>query len=408
MVTDLVRARNAVAIVFGLVGLAMATWLSRIPQVRDNLEVTAGELGRVLLTMAVGSVLALPTSPAVVNRIGTSRAVAGGALVAGIGMALAGVGAGPLASVPPVAAGLFALGYGFALWDVSMNVEGAAVERRLGRSIMPRLHAGFSLGTVVGAGLGAVAAAAHLPVGWQFGVVGVIVIAVAGLASRAFLPAGDTGPAGAGAPAGPPVPRFRIWHAWREPRTVLVGVLVLAFALSEGIASDWLAVGMVDGLGVSHATGAIGLGVFVGAMTVGRTLGTRIIDRHGRVRALRASALIGAVGVLLVAVPTVPAVAFAGTAIWGLGTALGFPVGMSAGADDPHRAAVRVSVVASIAYSAFLAGPPLLGALGDQVGVQRALLVAAGVLAVGGAVAAATRPLAGQPAGTPATAATTG
>lgn len=403
--TDLVRARNAVAIVFGLAGLAMATWLSRIPQVRDNLDLTAGELGRVLLTMALGSVLALPTSPMVVNRIGASRAVAGGALVAGAGMVLVGVGAGALASVPPVAAGLFALGYGFAVWDVSMNVEGAAVERRLGRSIMPRLHAGFSLGTVAGAGLGAVAAAVRLPLGWHIGVVGAIVIGVAALAARAFLPAAGAGPDG---PAGPAGRRFRIWHAWREPRTVLVGVLVMAFALSEGIASDWLAVGMVDGLGVSHATGAVGLGVFVGAMTVGRTLGTRIIDRYGRVRALRASAALGGVGVLLVAVPTVPAVAFAGAVVWGLGTALGFPVGMSAGADDPQRAAVRVSVVASIAYSAFLAGPPLLGALGDQVGVQRALLVAAGALAVGGAVAAATRPLAERPAGAPATAAATG
>jgi fucose permease len=401
---DIVRARNAVATVFILAGLAMASWLSRIPQVRDLLELSAGELGRVLLAMAVGSVIALPTAALVVNRLGAARAVAGGALASGCGLSLVGSGAGLLASVPAVMTGLFALGYGFALWDVSMNVEGAAVERRLGRSIMPRLHAGFSLGTVAGAGLGALAAAVGLPVVWHIGVVAALVIGVAALASRSFLPAAGTDPR---QPADPRGRRFRTWHAWREPRTVLVGVLVLAFALSEGIASDWLAVGLIDGFGVSHATGAIGLGVFVSAMTVGRTLGTQVIDRYGRVRVLRVSAVLGAAGVLLVVLPTAPPVAFAGAVVWGLGTALGFPVGMSAGADDPRRAAVRVSVVASIAYTAFLAGPPLLGALGDQIGVQRALLVAAGALAVGAAVASATRPLS-VPAAEPATAAARG
>ena len=100
------------------------------------------------------------------------------------------------------------------------------------------------------------------------------------------------------------------------------------------------------------------------------------------------------VGLLLVVFGAVLPLALAGAVLWGLGAALGFPVGMSAAADDPRRAAGRVSVVASIGYVAFLAGPPAIGLLGDHVGVLRALTLAAGLLAIAILVAGACKPLA--------------
>lgn len=384
-----IRARNAVATTFVLAGFMLASWLSRIPEVRDHLELTPGQLGRVLLAFALGSVVALPTAGLVVNRFGAGRAVALGVAPSGAGLVLVGFVGGHLALPAAVAAGLVVIGYGTGLWDVAMNVEGAAVERRLGRSIMPRLHAGFSIGTVAGAGLGAGAVAVQLPVAVHLGAAGVIVSVVGLVATRSFLPADARAADGAAADQ----PRPSLWQAWREPRTLLIGVLVLAFALGEGIAYDWLAIGLVDGLGVSNAAGAGGLAVFVTAMTVARTFGTLAIDRFGRVRVLRSSAALAAAGVLLVVLGGSFPLALIGAVAWGLGIALGFPVGMSAGADDPQRAAIRVSVVASIAYTAFLAGPPLLGWIGDHAGVQRALLVAAAAMGVGALAAGATRRL---------------
>jgi cyanate permease len=94
--------------------------------------------------------------------------------------------------------------------------------------------------------------------------------------------------------------------------------------------------------------------------------------------------------------------AFAGALLWGLGASLGFPVGMSAAADDPQHAAARVSVVASIGYLAFLAGPPLLGFLGDHIGVLHALLVVVALALPALLVTPATRPLpVAEPAGSP-------
>jgi MFS family permease len=133
--------------------------------------------------------------------------------------------------------------------------------------------------------------------------------------------------------------------------------------------------------------------VFLGAMTLGRWFGPGLLDRHGRVPVLRVSGLIALVGLVLVVFGGALPVAMVGAALWGLGTALGFPVGMSAAADDPAHAAGRVSVVASIGYVAFLAGPPLIGFIGDEVGTLRALTATAGVVGLGLLVSGACRPL---------------
>jgi len=153
-------------------------------------------------------------------------------------------------------------------------------------------------------------------------------------------------------------------------------------AFVEGSANDWLAVGLGDGYGTSHDVGVAGFAVFVAAMTVGRLLGPVLLDRFGRVAALRGCAGLAVAGVLLfVLAPSVP-LAVVGAAAWGVGASLGFPLGMSAAADEEVNAAARVSVVSSVGYAAFLAGPPLLGQLGDHVGVLSALLAAAVAAAV--------------------------
>jgi fucose permease len=181
--------------------------------------------------------------------------------------------------------------------------------------------------------------------------------------------------------------------AWREPGTLLIGLLVLGFAFMEGSANDWLAVAMVDGYGTSEALGAIGFGLFVSAMTIGRLFGGAALDRFRRVTVVRMSALTALIGLLLVLLSGVTVVALAGAALWGLGTSLGFPIGMTAAADDPQWAAARVSVVSSIGYTAFLAGPPLIGLMAQRTGILRALFIVSGALALALLTSNASRPL---------------
>jgi MFS family permease len=147
---------------------------------------------------------------------------------------------------------------------------------------------------------------------------------------------------------------------------------------------------------VSPAVGTLGFAVFLAAMTGARWAGPPLLDRYGRVPVVRLLALL-AVGGLVLFVFGNPVVAFLGALLWGAGASLGFPVGMSAGADDPARAAGRVSVIASLGYCAFLGGPPLIGLLGHQVTVLKALLVVAVLLAVATAIAGTLRPPVAEP-----------
>ncbi|HVL83751.1 MAG TPA: MFS transporter [Pseudonocardia sp.] len=380
------RARTAVVVAFAVNGSAFAALLSRGPALRDGLGLSAAGFGLLLLCLSAGAVAGLPAAGPLVHRLGAARVVAGGALLVAAGFAAVATGLAT-GAVPVAAAGLAAAGLGMGTWDVAMNVEGAEVERRLGRSLMPRLHAAFSLGTVAGAGIGVGTAAAGLPLAVQVGAIAALSPLVTVPATRAFTPA--TAPqAGAVGGSGTLV-------AWREPRTLALGLLVLGFAFTEGTANDWLAVALVDGYGLGEAGGAAGFGLFVAAMTAARLAGVRVLDRFGRVAVLRAAAGLALAGVVLVTQGVLaggPAVAMAGAVLWGLGTALGFPVGMSAAADDPARAAARVSVVSAIGYTAFLAGPPLIGLLAERAGILRSLLVVVGALALAVLAIPAARP----------------
>ncbi|MGW6929149.1 MFS transporter [Lentzea sp. NPDC054927] len=361
-----VRAAAAgVAVTFGLNGVAMATWFARVPAARDALGLTAGALGLLLLMGSAGACLAMVSAGEVTHRLGPARTVRLSAVMVAAGLALAGAGIGTWPSVPLTAVGIFVLGYGSGTCDVAMNVEAAEVERALGRAVMPRFHAMWSLGTVLAAGLASLVAWAALPVTWHLTGVALVVGGGTLVAARAYrFGAGEAHGKSSG-----------VMAAWREPRTLLIGLFVLVLAFTEGTANDWLAVAFVDGHAFDPAGGAVVFAVFVTTMTVGRTAGTVALDRWGRVPVLAVSMLLAAAGAAVAVLGGSPVLAVAGVALWGLGAALGFPVGMSAAADDPARAAARVSVVAVIGYTAFLAGPPLVGLLGNEVGVLRALLV---------------------------------
>ena len=408
MATEVALWRNAVVVAYAMSGVAFASWVSRLPAIRDGLDLTPGTIGLLLLCMTAGSFLSVSASGLIVLRFGSKRTIRIGSIMVGCGLVLAGFGTSVLVNPLAVAAGLAVIGLGTASWNTASNVEGAAVERAVRRHIMPRLHGAFSLGTVAGAGMGAWAAGAGTPVFWHLAAVGVLVaVSVATAASwfradttpvaaeESFKPAKpdtvedpSTGPlpvisqAAMGRREEPLDNKRQIAQAWRDRRTLLLGVLVLGLALAEGAAGDWVALALADGHGQSDAAGAAGYGLFVTFMTIGRFAGTVVLDRFGRVPVMRWCAALAVLGLGLFVFAPVPWVAYVALAVWGLGASLGFPVGMSAAADDPAKAAARVSVVSTIGYGAFLCGPPLLGLLAEHVGILHSLLAVMVMLVV--------------------------
>jgi MFS family permease len=382
------RARNADLVVFAVNGFALASWMSRIPDIKQFLDLTPGSLSLLLLAISAGSLIGLPLAGRVAHRFGAAWTVRLGMFLAMPGQALAAVavqfGHSPWWVVP----GLLLVGFGNGVWDVSQNFEGTRIETALGKAIMPWFHAAFSGGTVVAALIGALLTHLKVPVLAHIGVVVVIGFVAVLWGTGRFLPTLDEGVDQEAHDASLKGQR----SAWLEPRTLLVGTIVLAAAFAEGTANDWMAVAFVDGHQLSNAMGVVAFAVFLIFMTAGRILGTGLLDRYGRVVVLRVLFAMAIVGCLLVVFgPTW--LAFIGAAIWGVGASLGFPVGMSAAADDPARAPLRLSVVTTIGYTAFLAGPPLLGLLGDHFGVLRALIVVGALSLIAMLVVPITKPL---------------
>jgi MFS family permease len=378
------RAKVAVGVTFGTNGLAYAGWLARAPAARHDLGLSPAGFGLLLLFLSAAAIAAIPLAGPLVQRVGPARAVLLGSTSVVLGLLGLGGGAA-LGSIPLAGAGLVLAGLGNSTWDVAMNVEGADVERRLGRTVMPRFHAGFSLGTVLGAGLSAIFAAMGVSLAAQLFLTAAVAAAIMIVTVRRFLPH-PVVPAGERRP-------MSVGQAWRTPRILLIGLIMLGFGFTEGTANDWLAISLVDGYKASETIGAVGFGTFVTAMTVGRMAGGPAIERWGRVAVLRLTAATAALGLILVVVHVGVPLALAGSLLWGAGASLGFPIGMSSAADDPLRAAINVSVAGAIGYGAFLAGPPLVGFLAQHFGVLRAILCVFGALAIGVAASRAARPL---------------
>jgi len=373
--------------IFATNGLLFATWVSRLPAVRERLDASEPELGAALLCVAIGSLVSMPATGWLCDRFGARRVL----MVAMTACASAFELAVLAPSVPLLGATLVLVGGTYGMWDVAMNASGHQVELNGGRPLMPGFHGAFSLGGLTGAGLGALAAGTGL-MPWAHMATGAVLAVIIGLVVVPHVleplrhhpsPASDTPRRGRRIPM----------------RLVALGLLTACTTLGEGAAADWGALFLHDERGASESTAAVGYAVFSCAMAIGRFGGTWALARISRVRALRLSGvIISAALVLLVAVDLIP-LSLAAMAGWGFGVAIVFPAAMSAAAEHSARPAQGIAMVATIGYGGFLVGPPLIGFLAGHVGLGVALWVVAALGVVLFVLAPAASP--GSTHGTP-------
>jgi fucose permease len=361
--------RNALFVVFLINGLGFSTWLARVPAIRDGLGLSTAEVAALLFTGALGAVSGLAFSSHIIAWVGQRNTIVFFGLLGLTGLVGIGWGSTALSSYTVTLVAIIAAGAGNGIADVAMNVEGASVERALSRNVMPWFHAFWSLGTVTGAGLAALASFVGIGLAAHASAIGLILTALLLLVSR-FL--SDDSESGVAEENSQTTLRERL-AVWKEPRTIAIGLIALGMAFAEGSANDWLALAMVDGRDVSNATGALWFGLFTAGMMTGRIGGVWVLDRFGRVPVLQGSAVLAVGGLAMVILIPQLGLSAVGTILWGIGSSLGFPVAMSAAADNPRGSAARVSAVATLAYGAFLIGPPLIGGIGSQVGLLVAL-----------------------------------
>lgn len=362
-----------------MTGFGIASWVTRTPAVRQDLGASIEAMGFVLFGLSIGSMTGILGAGALIRRLGTRPLVLVGAALPVLGILLVGLCA-PTQLAAGVWAGLFLVGFGAGVAEIGLNVEAAAVERLTDRPVVPVLHACFSLGTVAGGIVGIVMTAARTPVVVHLPIAAVVMAALAVFAATNLRPLPRTE---ATSDAGPPRPETTgRRRSVITLQLVFIAVITLAMAFAEGAASDWLPLLMTTDHDAPEVLGSLVFTGFALAMLVGRSAGTPLVTRFGRGTVVRACAVVGLVGVLVVVVSPSPFVTAGAAVVWGLGIALGFPLAVSAAGDHPTDGDRRVSVVATAGYIAFLVGPPALGFLGEHLGLRIAMLVPAALLAI--------------------------
>ncbi|MEV8625116.1 MFS transporter [Streptomyces sp. NPDC051079] len=375
------RLRSALTLFFALDGFLFAGWVVRIPAIKQQTGASAGDLGLALLGVSAGAVVTMTLTGRLCRRYGSHPVTVVTAVLLSLSLAL------PPLTRSPLALGLVLLVFGAAYGGINVAMNSAAVDlvAALRRPVMPSFHAAFSLGGMVGAGLGGLVAGSLSPTAHLLGltVVGLLLTAAAGPvllrhpspAPPEALPANRPGAANTSTarPAG-------------ARRAVLVfGVIALCTAYGEGALADWGALHLAQDLDAHPGVAAAGYSLFALTMTAGRLSGTALLERLGQTRTLVVGGLTAAAGMLLGALaPTVWA-ALLGFAVTGLGLANIFPVAVArAGA---LAGPSGVATASTLGYGGMLLGPPSIGFLADWFSLPVALttvaLLAAGAAAMG-------------------------
>jgi MFS family permease len=387
--TGLARWRLAITAAFGLGGIAVSAWGPRLPAIKAGLGVGTATIGLLLAGVTVGAILGLLASTPVLHWLGSRRALGGAILLIAASMAVMGL-ALVLGSVPLLAVAFVIIGAGIGTLDVLINVEGAAVEQAAGRTLMPMMHAAWSIGAAIGSGVGAACAALGVSPAAQL-IGEAVVIAAAALATATGIPHGRR--EAAAQPKQDRAARIRHWlHGWLDVRLLLIGLVMLGVELGEGSANSWLTLAVRGNHGQTAAVAALFFTVFAVSEGLTRIFAGPVVDRLGRVLTIRLTTALGLIGIAAFILAGNRWIVLLGVVLWAVGVSMGFPLGMSAAAESGPDPAARISVVASIGYFANLAGPPAIGALAQSGGLLNSMWLIAGMFVAAFAAAGSLGP----------------
>ncbi|MEV6226324.1 MFS transporter [Saccharopolyspora shandongensis] len=371
------RARWAVTAYFVITGAALGTWTARIPAIKQDLGLDDAQVTLALFAVAAGSVLAMQIVGHLADRLGSARVLG----PAGIAMSASLLLPGIAGNLPALVAALLLFGAGHGTVDVAMNTHALQVQRRYGRPIVSTFHAMFSVGGLLGAGAGALAAHAAIGVGAHFALVAAALGVVSLIARRALLP--PEAPA-----TGKPVRQRGI-----SPGIVFLGVLAFFCSLGEGSMADWSPLYLHDVLQTSPAVAATGYAVFSAMMAVFRFLGDFLVARLGPVLLVRCCGAVAGVGLGGALLLHHPVAAIIGFALFGIGLSCIIPqVFNAAGNRDPSRSGRDLAQVSTLGYGGLLAGPVVIGLVTSWTDLTTGLAIPAVLAAFVALSAAAVRP----------------
>lgn len=393
----------AIGTIFFVNGATFGSWAPRLPEIRERLAVSDTVLGLTLVGGGLGGLVMSLVSGLLVDRVGSRAATVWTALVLLVVM--------PLVAVVPLPALFFilllAIGGFDGLTDVAMNTQAIELQKGVSRSILNRMHATWSIGTLVSGVITSALATTWITLGWQLTVTALVLGAMVLVASRFLLapepmhsvgPATDlpTGTTGAGTAASPAQtavadttavettpgehPAVETAAAAAPPSSArpsrrllagLFGIGVLA-VLVELPPTEWAALLMEERHGLSVGAAGLGFVGFTAGMVVGRLSGDLLVDRFDPERVRRVSGAVAGAGLLIATTGPVPVISVVGFVIAGTGAAAMFPMAVRR-AGELVPGATGVAMFSSGARLGILLGPLLMGNLSDATSRSVAL-----------------------------------
>ncbi|MFE5096994.1 MFS transporter [Streptomyces sp. NPDC056638] len=373
---SLARLRTALTVFFALDGFLFAGWVVRIPAIKHQTGASASTLGLALLGVSAGAVVTMTLTGRLCRRFGSHPVTVVCGVLLSLSIAL------PAQTRSALALGLVLLVFGAAYGGMNVAMNSAAVDlvAALRRPVMPSFHAAFSLGGMVGAGLGGLVAGGLSPAMHLFVLTGIgllVTAAVGPVLLRQPAPKPASTADDAEKPRRP---------AGRARRMVLLfGVIALCTAYGEGALADWGALHLEQDLHAHPGIAAAGYSLFALAMTAGRLSGTALLERLGQTRTLVAGGATATAGMLLGSLAPTTWLALLGFAVTGLGLANIFPVAV--GRAGELAGPGGVAAASTLGYGGMLLGPPAIGFLADWFSLPLALttvaLLAAAAAALG-------------------------
>lgn len=386
------RLRAAITAFFALDGFVFAGWVVRIPAVKAQTGASPSALGLALLGVSAGGLVTMMLTGRLCRRFGNHPVTVVAGVLLSVSIAL------PPLTRSALALGLVLLVFGAAYGGINVAMNAAAVDliAALRRPVMPTFHAAFSLGGMLGAGLGGLLAERLSPTRHLL-LLTLVGLAVTAVAGRALL--GRPAPSTSVDPPAPDAatrrperavhPAERTLTGRARRLVVVLGLVALCTAYGEGALADWSALHLTSDLHASAGVAAAGYSVFALAMTVGRASGTAVLERLGQGRTVVAGGAAGCAGMLLGSLGSHVWLVLAGFVVTGLGLANVFPVAVArAGA---LAGPSGVAAASTLGYGGMLVGPVAIGLLADSFSLTVALTTVAGLAAVAACVAWAAR-----------------
>jgi MFS family permease len=351
------NARWAIALTFLVHGFVVGSWVPHIPLAKDRLDVGTGVFGVALLAIALGAIIAMPLSGALINRYGSALITA----VTGIACCIAFI-LPPLAPhLPSFLAAAVVFGAAIGSMDVAMNAHGVAVEKAMRRPTMSLLHGAFSVGALAGSLLGAFLLSVVSDISHVF-LASALCLTFFLLSIRFFLPSViDKGQSGQG-------------FAWPTRATIGLGILCFLALIAEGAIVDWSGLMLRQRFQLEAGTAALGFAAFAAGMSLSRFLGDRLRVKLGATRLVRWSAFLMALGLAVALIVPSPAIAISALAVAGIGIGNAVPILFAGGGRlEPDAPGRGIAAVTTLGYAGFLAGPPLIGFVAEVTGLTLAL-----------------------------------